>query len=248
MKYFIANWKSNKTLPEVKHWLEVFSTQLSTRRYPQDMCVLLAVPFPFLSLTSAWLENWKQTYAQVQAPVQIELAVQDVSHFPAGSYTGAVSAMQLKEFGVKFALVGHSERRIYFHENSREVSAKVTQLLGESISPVICVDAPYIEEQATELKLEIPFAAMKKVLVAYEALDAIGTGESVDSATFLQSKEVIQKAFGEIPVLYGGSVSSENVREYVIALDEAQCAAGVLVGTASLDPMDFIAILDRVNG
>lgn len=248
MKYYIANWKSNKTLSEVKQWLETFSTQLSTRQYPQTVTVLLAIPFPFLSLASSWLANFKQTYANAQVPVQIELAVQDVSQFPAGSYTGAVSVLQLKEFGVKFAIVGHSERRIYFHETSREVSAKVTQLLGEDIVPVICVDDPYIEEQATELKLEIPFEDMQKVLVAYEALDAIGTGDSVDANKFLQSKEVIQKAFGEVPVLYGGSVSSENIKEYVITSDEARSAAGVLVGTASLDPMDFIAILDRANG
>lgn len=253
MQYFIANWKSNKTLSEIHEWLEVFELQLSTRKYSDQTRVVLAVPFPFLIEAAAWLKAWQEKYSSGKLPVQIELAAQDVSQFPAGSYTGAVNAVQLKSLGVQYVIIGHSERRRYFHESSREIAAKAVQVLAAHMTPIICVDEQYIEEQATELKLEVAFADMQKCFVTYEELAAIGTGQNTSPQDFFKAKGQILQAFGAVVVMYGGSVNSQNIREYVGSSDSGDVAsrpedaAGVLVGTASLDAQDFVAILDRAQ-
>ncbi len=253
MHYFIANWKSNKTLLEIHEWLEAFELQLSTRKYSDQTRVVLAVPFPFLIEAAAWLKMWQEKYSSGLVPVQIELAAQDVSQFPAGSYTGAVNALQLQGLGVKYVIMGHSERRRYFHESSREIAAKVVQTLAAQMTPIICVDEQYIEEQAIELKLEVQFSDMQKCLVTYEELAAIGTGQNTSPQDYAKAKEQILQAFGDVVVMYGGSVNSQNIREYVGSFDGGdvtpgtQSADGVLVGTASLDVLDFIAVLDRAQ-
>ena len=238
MKYIVANWKSNKNKDEAKAWFSKLDELLLTRQQYSGYTLVVAVPFPFLSLAQEAIErsqSFKQDSDQVAVPVK--LAVQDISPFDAGSYTGAVSARQLANFGVSFAVVGHSERRRYFAETSTEVAAKVALCLEENITPIVCVDDPYLEEQA----MEIAAHDRSKILVAYEALATIGTGEPLDPDAFLRAKQEILTAFGSVPVLYGGSVESSNVSEY------AEHADGYLVGGASLDPADFVAILDRLQ-
>jgi triosephosphate isomerase (TIM) len=238
MKYIVANWKSHKNQHEAKAWFSELDELLLTRQQYSGYTLVVAVPFPFLSVAQEAIKTF-QSFNQDsdQAAVPVKLAVQDISPFDAGSYTGAVSARQLADFGVSFAVVGHSERRRYFTETSTDVAAKVARCLEANITPIVCVDDPYLEEQA----LEIAAKDRSKILVAYEALSAIGTGDPLDPHVFLQAKEEIETAFGTIPVLYGGSVESDNVSEY------ADHADGYLVGGASLNPVDFVAILDRLQ-
>lgn len=215
MKYIIANWKSNKNLAEATKWFNEFKLNPST-----DNKVILAPAFPFLGLVN-----------QLK-PANLEVAVQDISPFPAGAYTGAVSSLNLQGLNVKYAIVGHSERRRYFHERHQDVANKVSECLANDITPIVCVDDEYIFDQAHGIEEKY----LHKCIVAYEDLAAIGTGDNTPLESVLKVQELIRSVFGQVPVIYGGSVNPGNVKPYLENTD------GVLVGGASLDPDKFSQI------
>lgn len=222
-KLVIANWKSHKTLEFAQTWCADFSKEVSALTLT-TVPVAVAAALPFVaSLRSA-------------LPSQVTLAVQDVSPFPPGKYTGAVAAAQLAGLEVKYAIVGHSERRQYFGETNTDVANKVAQCLEHGITPVVCVDDEYVANQAAAL--EDGHAA--KCVVAYEALSAIGTGKNMDAQHVAEITELIKQSFGQVPVLYGGSVTAANVAEYKDISD------GWLVGSASLEVEDFVALVNTV--
>ncbi len=221
----IANWKSHKTKSEVEAWLEVYEKQFDNQEmsnYLTKKTVVICPPMPDLMLVFNKLLDWKK-----RKP--FFLGVQDVSQFPAGKYTGAVSTLNLEGFEVRYAIVGHSERRRHFAETHQDVANKVIQCIEAGITPVVCVDDEYITQQATAIDQKYS----SKCVVAYEELGAIGTGKSepLDHVTTVFSQ--IKKSFGDVPVLYGGSVNEKNVSSYIEVCD------GVLVGTASLDANIF---------
>ncbi|MFZ1721314.1 MAG: triose-phosphate isomerase [Microgenomates group bacterium] len=220
MKYVIGNWKSNKTSHEVAQWIQDFSLQKN-----ENVRVVIAPATIHLTQFSSEKRD------------EIFLASQDVSHLPMGSYTGAVSARQLGDLGVKYALVGHSERRRYFAETHAQVADKIAHLVEEGITPVLCVDVEYVDAQADLISPE----HYKKIIVAYEPLAAIGSGKSQDVGEVKSVLNSIRLIFGEnTAVLYGGSVTEFNVREYALICD------GVLVGGASLDAGHFSRIVKSV--
>lgn len=215
MKYVIANWKSHKNIEEIEKWFTTFKFDGKSNQE-----VIICPPFPSLSLVSTQNNNFK-------------LGVQDISPFPAGAYTGAVSAFNIQGLPVKYAIVGHSERRRYFHETHQEIANKVAQCLENNITPIVCVDDEYISTQAAAIEK----THLKKCIVAYEELGAIGTGHNQPLEHVLKINQVIKASFGNIPVIYGGSVNPTNAKMYLDNTD------GVLVGTASLDPQEFMAII-----
>jgi len=220
MKYVIANWKSHKNIEEIESWFSkfVFSKQATKE--------VIICP-PFSSLEQVANKNTSDNF---------RLGVQDISSFPAGAYTGAVSALNLQGYPVGYALVGHSERRRYFHENHQDVANKVTQCLENKITPIVCVDDEYISAQARAMEKQ----QLQKCIVAYEDLGAIGTGHNTPLEHVLKINQLIKANFGDIPIIYGGSVNSTNAKMYLDNTD------GVLVGTASLDPQDFMAIINSI--
>ncbi|HEX7017488.1 MAG TPA: triose-phosphate isomerase family protein, partial [Patescibacteria group bacterium] len=165
MKLIIANWKSHKTREDVQKWIEVFEEK--SDQLPTGIEVAIAPPMPSLMFVSNRLLA-KDKHSQTK------LAVQDLSPFPAGAYTGAVSTTNLVGFGVKYAIVGHSERRRYFHETHQDVANKVAQAIDNNITPIVCVDDEYIADQAAAIDRQY----LDKCMVAYEELGAIGTGHS----------------------------------------------------------------------
>lgn len=226
-KLVIANWKSHKTEDEALQWLEQYRKQLGALK--NNVKVVIAPPFPILPLVSSFLEDHPLPHTII--------GVQDISPFPAGAYTGAVSTHNLARFGVKYCLVGHSERRRYFHETHQDVANKVDQALQAGMTPVVCVDREYIEAQASA----IDASALGQCVVAYEPLEAIGSGrfEPVEEAIGVRNQ--IKEVFGGVPVIYGGSVSVGNVAEYLAELD------GVLVGTHSLEAKNFAELLQAAS-
>lgn len=222
-KLIIANWKSHKSEAEALQWLEHYRQQLGAKRHHAR--VVLSPAFSLLPLVSSFLEDHPLPETVV--------GVQDISPFPAGAYTGAVSSLNLKGFAVEYALVGHSERRRYFHETHQDVANKVDQALLAGITPVVCLDRDYIEAQANALD----GAALAQCVVAYEPLEAIGSGQFEPVAEVISVRDQIRQVFGEVPIIYGGSVSAANVAEYLEVLD------GVLVGSASLDAVKFAELL-----
>lgn len=229
-RLLVANWKSHKTSAEAQTWLETFrrrvtdlGPQLNSTGKPT---MVVAPPFPFVPQTVA---------ALVDVP-HVSVAVQDISPFPAGKYTGAVSTRNLEGWPISHAIVGHSERRRYFHETNQEVANKVSVLIEAGITPIVCVDAEYVEQQADVIEKQL----RSRCVVAYEPLAAIGTGVSQEVAEVLPVVDRVREAFGaQTAVIYGGSVTVDNLDAYLLATD------GVLVGGASLDADEFMNLVEK---
>lgn len=230
-RLIIANWKSQKTFREVDAWLSRFvdlmRPHLDELREPGKPQIVIAPPYPFVDRVDAVLRSLDLN--------NIRLGVQDLSPYPAGKYTGAVSVRNLEGWEIKYAIVGHSERRRYFKENEHDVSNKVNQAIESAIVPVVCLDQGDIQVQADAIGRK----QLSKCVVAYEPVESIGTGLSQSVAQVLPVVKQIKAVFGDVPIIYGGSVTEVQVDEYLLATD------GVLVGGASLDPNEFFKLVKK---
>ncbi len=214
-QFIIANWKSNKTGKETQEWLEEFTVHSSLLR--EDTIVIVCPPFPLLPAVSHYFMQHHENLA---------VGSQDISPFPEGSYTGAVSGKLLHEFAT-YAIIGHSERRNYFHENTEELAKKVALALSCGITPVYCI---------SEKGEKIPQGVQ---IVAYEPITAIGSGSPEDPAAVEAVASFIKQKNSVVYVLYGGSITPENVNQYT----SLPSIHGVLVGGASLSSSTFAEII-----
>lgn len=207
--------------------------------------VAVAVPAPYL--------------AQVQALVQgsaLALAAQDVSQHAAGAYTGEVSATMLRDFCVRYVLVGHSERRQFHGETDVDVAVKAQRALASGITPIVCVGETLDEREAgqTEAVVKRQLAAVihlnghciSEVVVAYEPVWAIGTGKTASPEQAQQVHAVLRAQLAaasdqaqRIRLLYGGSMNAGNAAQLLGQPD----IDGGLVGGASLKAADFQTII-----
>lgn len=220
-KLVVANWKANKNLEEAQRWVQEF--QHAEKRDGRQYVV--CPPYPLLPFI---LDLTKE---------EVAIGVQDMSPFGAGAYTGEVAPYNLQLLDIQYAIVGHSERRRYFHENCTIVAQKVTQALDFGITPIVCLDRDQIEEQAQALSNE----ERARVIVAYEPIHAISTfgGQQDPIDMTLEAIADIREAFGAATtVLYGGSVDPDSS---IIYLSEASID-GVLVGNASLEAAEFVRL------
>lgn len=196
----IANWKSNSPL----NW---------SVSVPENIEVAIAPPFPLLATIKGY-----------------SLCAQDVSQFGPGAYTGEVSAKVLAGLGVKYCLVGHSERRKNFGETNAQIQQKISQLLENKIMPIICA------QNLEELPKNIEGCS-----IMYEPAEAI----SVNGQYNPESPEKIKTALSFFPkdvkLLYGGSVNSDDI------LAIKPLVTGVVVGHASLDPQMFTQIATKCS-
>jgi len=222
-KLIIANWKSHKLEVEVSKWMTEFKQQFQSSELLEFVQLVVAPALPYLH------------QVKLELPDGVALGAQAVSPFPMGSYTGAVNAQQLKDLGVQYVIVGHSERRRYFHENHQDVAKQVQEVLAQQIKPVLCVDKDYIDEQAAALDS----STLKDCVIAYEPLAAIGTGNNEPVGEVKQVVEQIRDVYGQVPVIYGGSVDQSNIGEYMLVSD------GALVGGASLDAALFGQLIEK---
>ena len=194
---------------------------------------------------------------------KVAVGAQDVSQYEKGAYTGEVSASQLQDIGAKYCIVGHSERRQYHAESDFEVNAKTKALLEKGISPIICVGES-LQQREMELTMEyvsyqvkaalsgLDTAQLRRCIIAYEPIWAIGTGKT---ATSEQAQEVcegiravIRELYGARParavsILYGGSMNAKNAQELLSMPD----IDGGLIGGASLKPVDLAAIIKATD-
>ncbi|MES2878664.1 MAG: triose-phosphate isomerase [Pseudomonadota bacterium] len=197
--------------------------------------------------------------AQMQMLVagsSIDLGAQDVSQYEVGAYTGEISGAMLKEFGVRYALVGHSERRQYHFESDALVAAKAQRALACGITPIVCVGETLAEREAgkTEEVVKRQLAAVihanghciSEIVVAYEPVWAIGTGKTASAEQAQQVHAVLRaqlKAASEqaerIHIVYGGSMNAANAAQLLAQPD----IDGGLVGGASLKAADFLSII-----
>jgi len=215
--FIVANWKLNKTESEAKKWIyeskSIKNLDLSNKK------IILCPSY-------VYLPAMKTSVKEQSLP--IELGAQDVSSFKGGSYTGEVSAAQVKEFA-EFVIIGHSERRINFKETDEMLFKKFKSAKESGLTVIYCV-------QGKETKIP-----ENVDIVAYEPVAAIGTGNP-DTPENAESVAAYFKANFQVPaVLYGGSVTANNVNSFT----RMPSVDGVLVGKASLDPEGFYAIIQN---
>lgn len=177
---------------------------------------------------------------EINSPT-IEVGAQNVSCTECGAYTGEVSSSQLKSIGVKYCIVGHSERRKYQHEKDDEINKKVKLLLNQEITPIICVgeekedrennnqNKVIIKELKEDLK-ELTEEEKKKIIIAYEPIWAIGTGLIPSNNEIEEIINLIKHYLPNTKVLYGGSANENNIEE----LREISSIDGYLLGGLSL--------------
>jgi triosephosphate isomerase len=186
----------------------------------------------------------------------LELGAQDVSAQDKGAYTGEVSASMLKEFGVRYAIVGHSERRQYHFETDQLVADKARAALAQGITPIVCVGESLAEREAgkTEEVVKRQLAAVihtnghciSEIVVAYEPVWAIGTGKTASPEQAQQVHAVLRAQLkaatphsGRVHILYGGSMNAANAASLLAQPD----IDGGLIGGASLKAPDFLQII-----
>lgn len=211
----VANWKSNKTKAETKDWVE----QFSKGELPlENKEVIICPSFTILAKLNHLISDKNLT---------IKLGAQNISPFGKGAYTGEINGEQIKEFA-DFVIIGHSERRNYFDENQDVLNRKVIVALENSLTPIFCVSSAV---------QEIPKGIR---IVAYEPIEAIGTGnpDTPENAGKV-AREIKEKNPEVEKVLYGGSVTDENVSSFT-KLDDID---GVLVGTSSLSASSFSQLI-----
>ncbi|MDR6216341.1 triose-phosphate isomerase [Paracidovorax wautersii] len=240
-KLIAGNWKMNGGLAANEALLTALRDGLG-----QPACdVAVAVPAPYLAQVQA-----------LAAGTSIAVAAQDVSQHESGAFTGEVSATMLREFGVRYALVGHSERRQYHGETDDVVAAKAQRALAAGVAPIVCVGETLAEREAgeTETVVKRQLAAVihlnghciSEIVVAYEPVWAIGTGRTatpeqaqlVHAVLRAQLAAASEKA-DRIPLLYGGSMNAANAAQLLAQPD----IDGGLVGGASLKAADFLQII-----
>ncbi len=218
-KYIVGNWKSNKTLTQVEEWFNIFHRLYKENKNADlhNIIVVVCPAFPHLFIAKKLRDQYK---------LPIEIGAQDISPYSAGAYTGAVSSNMIKEFA-GYVIIGHSERRKNFLEDDHILTQKVTRAKEIGLTPIYCVpDKNTYVPKDTDI-------------VAYEPVWAIGTGkieipEKADEvALFLKNR------FPESVVLYGGSVSPDNIGGF----STVKNIDGFLPGGASLDPQKFWEII-----
>lgn len=232
MKIIAGNFKMNKTLEECKKYACV----VKKYKTPKDKQIILCPPIFALS--------------EFEKLKNISLGSQNVSYAECGALTGEVSASQLKSIGVKYCLIGHSERRHILGEDDECITNKSVQLEKQNIIPIICIGEKLEEtkrkKSVLSAQLENVVKALKNdFIVAYEPVWAIGTGKvcGIDDIkkTHIYIKDKLLKLTGKnVSVLYGGSVKPENAKE-ILSQSEVD---GVLVGGACLDFNNFKKIIE----
>ena len=245
-KILIAgNWKMYKTVEEAVRFVKTLKESL-----PKPLAIDVVVCPPFTSLAPV---------GQILSGSAIALGAQDLHWEEEGAFTGEVSPKMLKETGCQYVIVGHSERRAYFSETNAVLHQKLQGAIRHGLFPILCI-GERLEEREKGRTLEvitnhlsvlegIEKGSLKKIILAYEPVWAIGTGRN---ATPAQAEEVhrfirerLQERYGEelsesVRILYGGSVKLDNIE----SLLEEPDVDGVLVGGASLEMNSFLKIIE----
>ena len=241
-----GNWKSNELFSQADELINDIAEGL--REFDNtDVDVIVCPPFPYLELVGDASED-----------VEFFVGAQNVSKFDNGAFTGEVSAKMLQSMNIDYCIVGHSERRKYFNETNQDVAEKVNKLLEADINPIVCVGESLeqreagthfelIRSQVSEGLFHLDCEQIKRTVIAYEPVWAIGTGKT---ATKEQAQEVhafiramLAEKYSddvaqEVSILYGGSCNAKNARELFAQTD----VDGGLIAGASLKAADFIEI------
>ncbi len=226
-----------KTQPEVLTFLHGFRPHMEDT--PEDREVVLCVPFTALTTMSQGLHGSR-----------VQLGAQNVHWEECGAYTGEISAPMLTEIGVRYVIVGHSERRQYFGESDETVNLRLKAAQAAGLVPILCVGETKQQRDTGEtesvifnqIEKDLLDIDQSRLVIAYEPIWAIGTGDTCDASEANRVIGLIRKQLdnSEVPIQYGGSVKPGNIDE-IMATPEID---GVLVGGASLTPESFARIVN----
>jgi triosephosphate isomerase len=238
----VGNWKMHKTVAETRALLR----ELRAAKVPRDVQVVVAPPFTALACAHEELRG---------SP--IELGAQTVNQLDSGPYTGEISPVMLAELGVRWVILGHSERRAYYAETDDAVNHKVRAALAHGMTPVVAVG-----ETATEHELGdtlsrvtmqvraafagIPVDAVERCVVAYEPIWAIGSGlvdEPASANEVIAALRAAVDGLSDVRMLYGGSMKPDNAAGLLAQPN----IDGGLIGGASLVAEHFLAIVDAAR-
>ncbi|MEI6532292.1 MAG: triose-phosphate isomerase family protein [Candidatus Roizmanbacteria bacterium] len=225
MKYIFANWKANKSFSSSREWMEQFIKILYKDENVQKAIkegkikIVIFPPAPLIHPLHHYTLNIPN----------LSLGSQDISAHESGSLTGEITAQAVSEL-VRYTLIGHSERRKYFNETEDEIYKKILLAHKYDIEPIHCIGN--IEDKL--------YSSVK--YIAFEPVESIGTGMnmSIDAITIIKNKLNLNK---EIKFIYGGSVNQYNCDQYL----ESDDIDGLLVGSASLDPLHFYSIIAKAT-
>src|SRR3989338_3391989 len=251
--YLIGNWKMNPaTLEEAKKLASDISRGVKKLR-ARNVVVVICPPFPYLSIINYQLSI-------------IKLGAQDVFFEDSGAYTGEISPSMLRDVGVKYVIVGHSERRRFLNETNETINKKLKAVLKNKMTPILAIGEKEKEGQGSiqEIKDQLSFALdglktseVKKIIFVYEPVWAISGGDKNHKAAepndVLGMKIFIKKILTDlynkrlaenVPIIYGGSSNASNVKEFVY---EGEMDGGP-PGSASLDAEEFIKMAQVLTG
>jgi triosephosphate isomerase len=237
-RLFVANWKMNSGRADARRYALRLGERIGAA-VPADREIVVAPPFTAFSEASDSRGRWA-------------LAAQTVASHASGAFTGETSAAMAAEAGCRYAIVGHSERRRLFGENAENLSAKLARTREAGLVPIYCLGETE-EERADGLTKDVLLAQVEtlsqdppeaELVVAYEPVWAIGSGQAATAADASGARDVLRRALGEsrdlerVRLLYGGSVTPGNAAELL----RGSGMDGFLIGGASLDPDKFADI------
>lgn len=231
----IGNFKMNKTASETKDFIKELEANIVANSAKISSDVEYAIAAPFVNIFA---------FQGSKIPV----GAQNVSHHSQGAYTGEISVSMLKDLGVKYVILGHSERRQYHYESDSLINAKARKVIEAGMIPVVCVGETLDEYESgatnevvlEQLESSLEDLDLSKIIIAYEPIWAIGTGKvATPEVANNVCKFIREKTAKDIVIQYGGSVNPSNVAELASQPD----IDGFLVGGASLKPNDFTQLL-----
>ncbi len=239
-----GNWKMNKTRDDIIQF-----TLAVTNRLPMGVECIVCAP-------AIYLRDLVK-----RSPDNLHIGAQNMNENDFGAYTGEISPIMLKDTGVEYVILGHSERRAYYNETDEKVNEKIKKALEVGLKPIVCVGEKLeereagltnslLETQITKAFKDVTIDNTSDVVIAYEPIWAIGTGKSADNQTAEDAcgfiRQVLAKIYSkevaeEIRILYGGSVKETNIADYM----KQPNVDGALVGGASLKPEGFIELCNK---
>ena len=247
MKRFLiaGNWKMNLNRAEAVQWGQQVSSAIA-EDHPVD--VIACPPSVYLHATGDALKG---------SPVS--LAAQDMYHEPNGAYTGEISAAMLVDLGCRYVVLGHSERRHILGESNELVQQKVQAAIAADLIPIVCVGetleqrqagqtTDIVQDQVAGSLGDLSPQQVSQLVIAYEPVWAIGTGQAatadiITEVTQWLSEYLLQEFSINIPILYGGSVSSSNTKK----INQIKYVDGFLIGSSSLDVNEFYQVYSIMN-
>lgn len=244
-----GNWKMNMNPEQTAEFVKAVKDNLPAASEVEAVIAAPAVDLPAL------LENAKGS--------DLKVAAENCYFEDEGAFTGETSPKVLKEMGVDYVVIGHSERRDYFHETDEDINKKAHAIFRNGLTPIICCGESletreagkaeeWVANQVTAALKDLSAEQVASLVIAYEPIWAIGTGKSADAQIADEIcgvvRQTVEKLYGKevsdaVRIQYGGSVKPENIAEYMAK----ENVDGALVGGASLQADSFLALLDAVK-